>query len=105
MERLVKGDQVVVTTGKDRGKQGEVINRGQDGKYLVQGINLVKKHTKPNPALGTAGGIVEKEMPIDGSNIALLNPATGKGDKVGFKILDDGQKVRVFKSNGEVVGA
>lgn len=105
MERLVKGDQVVVTTGKDRGKQGEVIRRGQDGKYLVQGINLVKKHTKPNPALGNAGGIVEKEMPIDGSNIALLNPATGKGEKVGFKILDDGQKVRVFKSNGEVVGA
>jgi len=105
MERLVKGDQVVVTTGKDRGKQGEVISRGQDGKYLVQGINLVKKHTKPNPALGTAGGIVEKEMPIDGSNIALLNPATGKGEKIGFKILEDGQKVRVFKSNGEVVGA
>jgi len=105
MERLVKGDQVVVMTGKDRGKQGEVIRRGQDGKYLVQGINLVKKHTKPNPALGNAGGIIEKEMPIDGSNIALLNPATGKGDKVGFKILDDGQKVRVFKSNGEAVGA
>jgi len=105
MERLVKGDQVVVTTGKDRGKEGEVIRRGQDGKYLVQGINLVKKHTKPNPALGSAGGIIEKEMPIDGSNIALLNPATGKGDKVGFKVLEDGRKVRVFKSNGEVVGA
>ncbi|OUR74180.1 50S ribosomal protein L24 [Methylophaga sp. 41_12_T18] len=105
MERLVKGDQVVVTTGKDRGKEGEVIRRGQDGKYLVQGINLVKKHTKPNPALGSAGGIIEKEMPIEGSNIALLNPATGKGDKVGFKVLEDGRKVRVFKSNGEVVGA
>jgi len=105
MERLVKGDLVVVMAGKDRGKQGEVVSRGQDGKYLVQGINLVKKHTKPNPALGSAGGIIEKEMPIDGSNIALLNPATGKGDKIGFKILDDGQKVRVFKSNGEVVGA
>jgi large subunit ribosomal protein L24 len=105
MERLVKGDQIVVSAGKDRGKQGEVIRRGQDGKYLVQGINLVKKHTKPNPASGTAGGIVEKEMPIDGSNIALLNPATGKGDKVGFKTLEDGRKVRVFKSNGEVVGA
>jgi large subunit ribosomal protein L24 len=105
MERLVKGDQVVVNAGKDRGKQGEVISRGQDGKYLVQGINLVKKHTKPNPQAGTTGGIVEKEMPIDGSNIALLNPATGKGDKVGFKTLEDGRKVRVFKSNGEVVGA
>jgi large subunit ribosomal protein L24 len=105
MERLVKGDQVVVSAGKDRGKQGEVIRRGQDGKYLVQGINLVKKHTKPNPASGITGGILEKEMPIDGSNIALLNPATGKGEKVGFKTLEDGRKVRVFKSNGEVVGA
>ena len=105
MERLVNGDQIVVNSGKDRGKQGEVIRRGQDGKYLVQGINLVKKQTKPNPQSGVAGGIIEKEMPIDGSNIALLNPATGKGDKVGFKTLEDGRKVRVFKSNGEVVGA
>ncbi len=105
MEKLIKGDQVVVLTGKDRGKQGEILSRGQDGKFLVQGINLVKKHTKPNPAMGTSGGIVEKEMPIQGSNLALLNPATGKGEKVGFKILEDGRKVRVFKSNGEVVGA
>jgi len=103
MDRLKKGDQVVVITGKDRGKQGEILKRGEDGKYLVQGINIVKKHTKPNPAIGATGGIVEKEMPIQGSNLALLNPATGKGDKVGFKILDDGRKVRVFKSNGEVV--
>ncbi|PHS33105.1 MAG: 50S ribosomal protein L24 [Methylophaga sp.] len=105
MERLIKGDQVVVLTGKDRGKQGEILNRGVDGKFLVQGINLVKKHTKPNPAIGATGGIVEKEMPIQGSNLALLNPATGKGEKVGIKVLDDGRKVRVFKSNGEVVGA
>jgi large subunit ribosomal protein L24 len=105
MDRLKKGDQVVVITGKDRGKQGEVLKRGEDGKFLVQGINIVKKHTKPNPAIGATGGIVEKEMPIQGSNLALLNPATGKGDKVGFKVLDDGRKVRVFKSNGEVVGA
>jgi len=84
MERLKTGDQVVVLAGKDRGKQGEI---------------------KPNPNTGTTGGILEKEMPIDGSNLALLNPATGKGEKVGFKILDDGRKVRVFKSNGEVVGA
>jgi len=103
MDRLKKGDQVVVITGKDRGKQGEILKRGEDGRYLVQGINIVKKHTKPNPAIGATGGIVEKEMPIQGSNLALLNPATGKGDKVGFKILDDGRKVRVFKSNGEVV--
>ncbi|KKN41506.1 hypothetical protein LCGC14_0722650 [marine sediment metagenome] len=104
MERLKKGDQVVVTTGKDRGKQGEVLSRVGD-KFLVQGINLVKKHQKPNPAMGRTGGIIEKEMPIDGSNLALFNPATGKGDKVGFKVLEDGKKVRVFKSNGEVVSA
>jgi large subunit ribosomal protein L24 len=105
MERLVKGDQVVVTTGKDRGKQGEIISRENNGKFVVQGINLVKKHMKPNPAMGQTGGIIEKEMPIEGSNLALFNPATGKGDKVGFKVLDDGRKVRFFKSNGEVVGA
>ena len=108
MERLKKGDQVVVLTGKDRGKQAEILSRiEKDGKvkFVVQGINLVKKHQKPNPALGRTGGILEKEMPIDGSNLALLNPATGKGDKVGFKVLEDGKKVRFFKSNGEVVSA
>lgn len=105
MERLKTGDQVVVITGKDRGKQGEITNRGQNGKFLVQGINIVKKHTKANPNIGSTGGILEKEMPIEGSNLALLNPATGKGEKVGIKVLEDGRKVRVFKSNGEVVGA
>jgi large subunit ribosomal protein L24 len=105
MERLVKGDQVVVLTGKDRGKQGEILSRIEGGKFLVQGINLVKKHQKPNPAMGQQGGIIEKEMPIQGSNLALVNPATGKADKVGFKLLDDGRKVRVFKSNGEAVSA
>ena len=105
MERLKTGDQVVVLAGKDRGKQGEIKARWEDGKFVVEGVNLVKKHTKQNPNTGTIGGILEKEMPIDGSNLALLNPATGKGEKVGFKILDDGRKVRVFKSNGEVVGA
>ncbi len=108
MERLKTGDTVVVLTGKDRGKQGEIQSRVEkDGKvkFLVQGINLVKKHQKPNPALGRTGGIIEKEMPIDGSNLALVNPASGKGDKVGFKVLEDGKKVRVFKSNGEVVSA
>lgn len=105
MERLVKGDQVVITAGKDRGKQGEVKRRVDGGKYVVQGINLVKKHIKPNPAVGQTGGIVEKEMPIHGSNLALLNPASGKGDKVGYKILEDGRKVRVFKSDGQTVGA
>jgi large subunit ribosomal protein L24 len=108
MERLKAGDTVVVLTGKDRGKQGDIQSRiEKDGKvkFIVQGINLVKKHQKPNPALGRTGGIIEKEMPIDGSNLALVNPATGKGDKVGFKVLEDGKKVRVFKSNGEVVSA
>lgn len=105
MDKLKKGDLVVVITGKDRGKQGEILKRGDTGKFVVQGVNLVKKHTKPNPASGVTGGILEKEMPIEGSNLALLNPATSKADKVGFKILDDGRKVRVFKSNGEVVGA
>ena len=105
MERLKTGDQVVVLTGKDRGKQGEILRRVEGGKFVVHGINLVKKHMKPNPALGRTGGIVEKEMPIEASNLALVNPATGKGDKVGFKVLEDGKKVRVFKSNGEVVSA
>ncbi len=105
MERLRTGDQVIVTTGKDRGKQGEIKTRVDGGKFIVDGLNLVKKHTKPNPNLGVTGGILDKEMPIDGSNLALVNPATGKGDKVGFKILDDGTKVRMFKSNGEVVSS
>ena len=105
MERLVKGDKVIVVAGKDRGNTGEITLRGEDGKFVVQGINFVKKHIKPNPAKGETGGIVDKEMPIEGSNLALLNPATGKGDKVGFKVLEDGRKVRFFKSNGEVVGA
>jgi large subunit ribosomal protein L24 len=108
MEKLVKGDRVVVLTGKDRGKEGEIQSRVEKNgkvKFVVQGINLVKKHQKPNPALGRTGGIIQKEMPIDGSNLALVNPATGKADKVGFKILEDGKKVRFFKSNGEVVSA
>ncbi len=103
MERLKKGDTVIITKGKDIGKQGEVLACGQDNRFLVQGVNLVKKHMKPNPSLGQAGGIIDKEMPIQGANLALINPATGKGDKVAFKILDNGQKVRVFKSNGEAI--
>jgi large subunit ribosomal protein L24 len=108
MEKLIKGDRVVVLTGKDRGKEGEIQSRVEKNgqvKFIVQGINLVKKHQKPNPALGQTGGIVQKEMPIEASNLALVNPATGKGDRVGFKILEDGKKVRFFKSNGEVVSA
>ena len=105
MKKLVKGDQVVVILGKDRGKKGEVISLDREGKYLIKGINLVKKHTKPNPSSGVSGGIIEKEMPIHGSNIALLNPVTGKGDKVSFRILNKGRKIRVFKSTGEAGGS
>lgn len=105
MEKLVKGDQVIVTTGKDRGKQGVIQSRETDGRFIVEGINIAKKHTKPNPAIGQQGGVLDKAMPIQASNLMLVNPATGKGEKVGFKVLDDGRKVRFFKSNGEVVSA
>jgi large subunit ribosomal protein L24 len=105
MNKIRKGDQVVVTTGKDRGKRGTVLRVLVTGKAIVEGVNRVKRHTRPNPMKGQTGGIVDKEMPIQISNIALLNPATGKGDRVGFRLLDDGRKVRFFKSNGEVVEA
>ena len=105
MNKIRKGDDVVVTTGKDKGKRGVVLSTVGDDQLLVEGINRAKKHTKPNPMKGTQGGIVEKEMPINISNVALFNPATQKADRAGFKQLDDGRKVRVFKSNGEVVDA
>jgi len=105
MNKIRKGDDVVVTTGKDKGKRGVVLNCIDAERLLVEGINRVKKHTKPNPMKGNQGGIVEKEMPINISNVALFNPATQKADRVGFKQLDDGRKVRVFRSNGEVVDA
>ena len=105
MNKIRKGDGVIVITGKDKGKRGVVLSRVDDERVIVEGINRVKKHTKPNPMKGQQGGIVEKEMPIQISNVALFNPATQKADRVGFKSLDDGRKVRVFKSNGEVVDA
>jgi len=105
MNKIRKGDGVVVIAGKDKGKRGTVLSRLDDEHLVVEGINRVKKHTKPNPMKGQPGGIVEKEMPIQISNVALFNPGTQKADRVGFKILDDGRKVRVFKSNGEVVDA
>ena len=105
MNKIRKGDDVVVIAGKDKGKRGTVLSRLDSEKLVVEGINRVKKHTKPNPMKGQPGGIVEKEMPIHVSNVALFNPATQKADRVGFKELDDGRKVRVFKSNGEVVDA
>ena len=105
MNKIRKGDDVIVLTGKDKGKRGIVLSRIDDSHIVVEGINRVKKHVKPNPMKGQQGGIVDKEMPIDVSNVALFNPATSKADRVGFKTLDDGRKVRVFKSNGEVVDA
>jgi large subunit ribosomal protein L24 len=103
MKRIRKGDQVVVISGKDKGRQGTVLRVSEDDRVLVEAVNMVKKHTKANPMAGVEGGIIEKEMPMDISNIMLFNPMTNKGDRVGFKVLEDGRKVRYFKSNGEVV--
>lgn len=103
MKKIIKSDAVIVTTGKDKGRRGNVTEVLANGKLLIAGINVAKKHQKGNPNAGVAGGIVEKDMPIDASNVMLVNPATDKGDRVGFKQLDDGKKVRYFKSNGEVV--
>ena len=105
MERIRKGDDVIVTAGRDKGKRGSVLRRSDAEHVLVEGVNRVKKHVKPNPVKGVVGGIVEKEMPLHISNVSLYNPATRKADRVGFKTLEDGTKVRFFKSNGEVVGA
>ncbi len=104
MNKIRKGDEVAVLTGKDKGKRGTVL-RVDIGVVVVEGINRVKKHVRPNPMKGQVGGIVEKEMPIQISNVAVFNAATQKADRVGFKVLEDGRKVRVFKSNGEVVDA
>ena len=105
MEKIRKGDEIIVITGKDKGKRGSVLRRVDGEHVLIEGVNRAKKHMKPNPVKGIAGGIVDKDMPIHLSNVALFNPATKKADRVGFKVLDDGRKVRVFKSNGELVGA
>ena len=105
MKKIRKGDQVQVICGKDKGRTGTIIEVKSNGKGVVEGINIAKKHVKPNPNAGIEGGIVPQEMAMDASNVMLLNPATGKGDRVGFKILEDGKKVRFFKSNGEVVDA
>ncbi|MFM8444061.1 MAG: 50S ribosomal protein L24 [Methylococcus sp.] len=103
MQKIKKGDHVIVLTGKDRGKSGAVLNLPSDDRVVVEGINVARKHQKPMPMKGVAGGIVEKAMPIHVSNVALKNPITNKPDKVGFKILADGRKVRFFKSNNEVI--
>jgi large subunit ribosomal protein L24 len=103
MRKIRKGDDVVVLTGKDKGKRGTVLKVVEDGKIVVENVNMAKKHQKPNPQQGQPGGIVDKEMPMHVSNVALYNPMKDGPDRVGFKILEDGRKVRVFKSNGEVV--
>ena len=103
MNKIRKGDDVTVLAGKDKGKRGTVLRVLKDGKVLVEGVNVVKRHKKPNPVTNNPGGIVEKEAAIDISNIAIFNPVTGRGDRVGFKSLEDGRKVRIFRSNKEVV--
>ena len=102
MNRIKKGDQVVVISGKDKGKRGDVVRVAGD-KVVVSNINVIKRHTKPNPQAGQAGGVIEREAPIHISNVMLFNPASGKGERVGFKVLEDGRKLRVFRSSGESI--
>jgi large subunit ribosomal protein L24 len=103
MHRIRKGDEVVVIAGKDKGKRGSILRVMSNGRVVVSDVNMVKRHTKPNPGRGVPGGIIEKEMSIDASNVMLYNPQTGKGDRVGFRTLEDKRKVRYFKSTSEVV--
>jgi large subunit ribosomal protein L24 len=105
MNKIRKGDRVIVLTGRDKGKQGTVTSRVDDERIIVEGINVVKKHVKPNPMKGTTGGVIDKTMSIHQSNVAIFNPATGKGDRVGIKVLADAKKVRVFRSSGDEIKA
>ena len=105
MNKIRKGDQVIVTTGRDKGKRGTVTQRVDEDRIVVEGVNVAKKHVKPNPLKGTTGGVVDKTIPIQQSNVAIYNAATGKADRVGIKLLADGKKVRVFKSSGEEIKA
>ena len=105
MNKIRKGDQVIVTTGRDKGKRGTVTQRVDEQRIVVEGVNVVKKHVKPNPMKGTTGGVIDKTMPIHQSNVAIYNAATGKGDRVGIKLLEDGKKTRVFKSTGDEIKA
>ena len=102
MSKLRKGDDVVVLSGRDKGKRGTVLQIIENNRILVDNVNVIKKHVKPNPTRGETGGIIEREAPIQISNVALFNPNTNKADRVGYKVLEDGRKVRVFKSDGEV---
>ena len=103
MNKIRKGDQIIVIAGRDKGKRGTITQRTDDAYVLVEGINLVKKHTKPNPLKGASGGIIQKSMPIHQSNIAIFNAVSGKADRVGIKLLADGKKMRVFKSSGDEI--
>ncbi len=105
MNKIKCDDEVIVIAGKDKGKRGKIVRVLQDGRVVVSGINMIKRSTKPNPMLGAPGGIVEKEAPIQVSNVAIFNTSTNKADRVGFKVLEDGAKVRVYKSTKEVVGS
>ena len=105
MEKIKKGDDIIVIAGRDKGKRGAVLRRADKDHVVVEGINRVKKHVKPNPMKNQTGGIVDKDMPLHISNVALFNPQTQKADRVGVKVLEDGRKVRIFKSNGEAVDA
>ncbi|HMR68609.1 MAG TPA: 50S ribosomal protein L24 [Rubrivivax sp.] len=105
MNKIRKGDQVIVLAGRDKGRRGTVTRRADADHVVVEGVNVVKKHVKPNPMKGTTGGVVDKTMPIHQSNVAIYNPATGKADRVGIKLLADGKKMRVYKSSGEAIKA
>ena len=103
MNRIPKGDEVIVIAGRDKGRRGSVVRVLENGRLIVENINMVKRHTRPNPQRGVAGGIVEKEAPIQSSNVMVYNPTKKAGDRIGFKTLEDGRKVRFFKSDGEVI--
>jgi large subunit ribosomal protein L24 len=105
MNKIRKGDQVIVLTGRDKGKRGTVTQRVDDSHLMVEGVNVVKKHVKPNPMKGATGGIVDKTLPIHQSNVAIFNAASGKADRVGVKLLADGKKVRIYRSSGDEIKA
>ncbi|MEH6466972.1 MAG: 50S ribosomal protein L24 [Porticoccus sp.] len=105
MRKIKRDDEIIVIAGKDKGKRGKVLKVQADGRLIVSGVNMIKKHQKPNPQMNVQGGIIEKEAAIQVSNVAIFNAAASKADRVGFKVLEDGKKIRVFKSNGEAVDA
>jgi large subunit ribosomal protein L24 len=105
MNKIRKGDQVIILTGRDKGKRGAVLQRVDEERIVVEGVNVVKKHVKPNPMKGTTGGVVDKTLSIHQSNVAIFNPTTAKADRVGIKILADNKKIRVFKSSGDEIKA